>query len=37
MDGAYGLDGEGNGSVFSVLNSGAVMVPKMDDSPEEQA
>lgn len=37
MEGAYGLDGNGNGSVFSVLNSGAVLVPKMGESAVDQA
>ena len=36
MEGAYGMDGNGNGSVFSVLNSGAVLVPKVGESAAEQ-
>ena len=36
LDGAYGLDGNGGGSVFSVLNSGAVLVPKVGNSAAEQ-
>ncbi len=31
LEGSYGLDGEGNGSVLSVLNSGAILVPKCED------
>lgn len=37
MDGAYGLDGQGNGSVFSVLNSGAFVVPKAKSDEKSQA
>ena len=37
LSGAYGLDGNGNGSIMSVLNSGAVLVPKVGDSEAEQA
>ena len=37
LSGAYGLDGNGNGSIMSVINSGAVLVPKVGNSEEEQA
>lgn len=37
MEGAYGLDGNGNGSVFSVLNSGAFVVPKAKNDEASQA
>ena len=37
LEGGYGLDGNGNGSIMSVLNSGAVMVPKVGESEAEQA
>ena len=37
IEGAYGLDGNGGGSVFCVQNSGAVLVPKVGESEAEQA
>ncbi len=32
LDGQAGIDGEGNGSVLAVRNSGAIIVPKCSDS-----
>lgn len=37
LSSAYGLDGNGNGSIMSVINSGAVLVPKVGNSEVEQA
>ncbi len=32
LEGAHGLDGNGSGSVFSVLNSGAILIPKQKNA-----
>ena len=37
LEGAYGLDGEGGGSVFCIQNNGAVLVPKVSESAADQA